>query len=60
MSLKNLQKIIGDMDPEEALAVLAVMAKDLFPLLGDEARLKFVMSFTGDAGKDRITSLVHL
>jgi hypothetical protein len=60
MSLKNLQKIIKEMDPEEALAVLAETAKDLFPLLGEEARLKFVMSFTGEAGKDKISSMVHL
>ena len=60
MSLEDLRKITGKMDPEEALSALAAVAKDIFPLLGEEAHLKFVMRLTGEAGKDKISSLVHL
>lgn len=60
MSLEKIEEIVREMDPEKALSALAVAAKDLFPLLEEEARLKFVMALTGEAGKDKIASMVHL
>ena len=33
------------MDPEEAAAKIAVLMKNLFPLIGEKARLEFVNEF---------------
>jgi hypothetical protein len=60
MSLQDLRKITNQMEPEDALSALAGVAKDIFSILGEDARLKFVVSLTGEAGKDKISSLVHL
>ncbi len=55
-----LQQIIDSMDPEDALAVLAAAVSRLLPVLGEEARLIFVMKLVGAAGGDKVSSLVHL
>jgi hypothetical protein len=60
MSPDRLQQVIDALEPEEALAALAVAAKKLLPLLGEEARLKFMMNLLGAAGGDKVTSTVHL
>ena len=48
------------MDPEEAAAEIALAMKKLFVLLGEEARIKFVMNLVGDSGEDKVGSMVHL
>lgn len=60
MSDNRIQQIMDGMEPEEALAALARAAGRLFPLLGDEALLKFVTSLVGQAEGDRVASMVHL
>jgi hypothetical protein len=52
--------MLDAMDPEEALAALAAAAKKLLPLLGEEARLAFMVHLVGAAGGDKVGSLVHL
>ena len=37
-----------------------VCRKDLFPLLDEDARTRFVMNLVGDSGDDKVSSLVHL
>ncbi len=39
---------------------MAAIIKKLFPLLEEQARLNFVMNLIGDAGTDKVSSLVHL
>ncbi len=60
MSTEQLQQIMDGMEPEEALAALARAAARLFPLLGEEALLKFVVALVGQAEGDKVASMVHL
>jgi hypothetical protein len=60
MENKTLQQIIDQLAPEEALKEMAAIIKKLFPLLEEQARLDFVVNLMGDAGSDKISSMVHL
>ena len=60
MSMDQIQQIIENMEQEAALAALAQAAARLFPLSGDEALLKFVVSLVGQAEGDKVASMVHL
>ncbi len=60
MSEGRIQKLVQSMDPLEAAQELAVAAKTLFPLLGEEVVRDFLTSLIGDGGQDKITGLVHL
>ena len=57
---KAMQEFIEKLDPEQALKEIALAVKTLFPLLDQEARLNFVVSLIGDAGADKVASLVNL
>jgi len=58
--MEEIQKIIDRMDPEEALARIAAVASRLFSQVSEEARLDFVVGLVGEAGADKVASLVHL
>ncbi|MGD8230254.1 MAG: hypothetical protein PVH82_15565 [Desulfobacteraceae bacterium] len=60
MGTSKIGEIIDSMEPEKAAAELARMIKKLFPLLGEEARLSFIMNLVGDSGEDKLASMVHL
>jgi hypothetical protein len=60
MAKKTIQQIVEDMSPDKALKEIALAAKSLFSLLDEKARLDFVMNLVGDAGMDKVASLVHL
>jgi len=60
MSIDQVKKLLGSMDPEEALRVIAAVAKSLFATLGDEARLHFLAELLEEAGADKVSSMVHL
>jgi len=60
MSTKSLQQIVDTLEPREALSEMAAIIKKLFPLLEEQARLDFVVNLIGDAGSEKISSLVHL
>ena len=60
MSLKTLQRIVDNLEPKEALKEMAGIIKKLFSLLDEQARLDFVVDLIGDAGSDKVSSLVHL
>lgn len=60
MGKKTIQQIAEDMSPETALKEIAMVAKKLFSPLDEKARLDFVMDLIGDAGTDKVASLVHL
>ncbi len=60
MSDKQVIQILEGMDPDRALAAVAAALKRLFPVLGDEARLRFLADLVGDAGRDNVSSMVHL
>jgi len=58
--MDELQKIIDRMAPDAALASLAEAAKKLLVYLDEQARIDFVVSMIGEAGRDKVASLVDL
>jgi len=57
---KTVQELIEKLDPEKALKEIALAVKKLFPLLDQESRMAFVVSLVGEAGSDKVASLVNL
>ncbi len=61
MSTDVIQKLVDNMDPEEAALALAGVLRKLLPLLEEETRLKLVSNLVGTTPSDeKLTSLVHL
>jgi hypothetical protein len=60
MLRKTLLALIEEMDPETALKEMALAVRKLFPLLDQESRLDFVVNLIGEAGSDKVASLVNL
>jgi hypothetical protein len=60
MNVDKIQDLINNMEPQEAASALAFVLKDLFPLLDEDDRIKFVIDLIGDSGNDKISSMVHL
>jgi hypothetical protein len=60
MSIDKLQSLVNEMEPQDAASALTLIIKNLFPLLEEDARIRFVMNLIGDSGDDKISSLVHL
>lgn len=58
--MKKILKIVGDMDPEEALVEISKVLKELFSTLGEEARSQFLWDLMGESRGDKVSSLVHL
>jgi len=56
----EMLKMIGRMDPEEALAEISKVLKELFPAMGPEARSQFLWDLMGESQGDKVSSLVHL
>jgi len=57
---KTILELIEKLDPEKALKEIALAVKTLFPLLDQKSRLNFVVSLVGEAGSDKVASLVNL
>ena len=55
-----LQKLVEQMDPKEALAAIADAVQMLSKHVSEKDRLDFVVSLIGDAGADKIASMVNL
>jgi hypothetical protein len=60
MSIDKIQALINNMAPQEAASALALILKNLFPLLNEDTRVKFVTDLIDDAGDDKVSSMVHL
>ena len=60
MSVDKIQSLVTNMAPQEAASALSLVIKNLFPLLDEDARMRFVMNLVGDSGDDKVSSLVHL
>jgi hypothetical protein len=60
MNAEKIQSLVNSMEPQEAASALASVIKDLFPLLDEDARIRFVMNLIGDSGDEKVSSLVHL
>jgi hypothetical protein len=58
--MNEIEKILNSLDPEEAVTQTAAALKQYLPLLGEEARNRFIMDLLGETGQDKISSMVHL
>jgi hypothetical protein len=58
--MEELLKIVGRMDPEDALTEISKVLKVLFSALGEEARSQFLWELMGESRGDKVSSLVHL
>ncbi len=58
--MDEIQEVIDRIGPEAALSKLGVVLRDLFSQVNEELRLSFVVSLIGEAGADKVASLVHL
>jgi thioredoxin-like negative regulator of GroEL len=58
--MDKLFKVVSLMDPEEALAEIAMILERLLADLDDEARERFLMNLIGQSEGDKLSSLVHL
>jgi len=58
--MEEMLKIVGRMDPEEALTEVSKVLKVLFSALGEEARSQFLWDLMGESRGDKVSSLVHL
>jgi len=60
MSVNKIKELVNNMEPQEAASVLAFAIKNLFPLLDENTRIRFVMDLIGDSGDEKVSSMVHL
>ena len=58
--MDEIQKIINQTGPEKALAGLGAVLRELVSQVSEELRLDFVVNLIGEAGADKVASLVHL
>lgn len=58
--MDNLKKVLNAMPPEQTLELLSQEVRLLLAHLDDESRTRFLVKMVGDAGVDRVASLVDL
>ena len=58
--MEQMLKIVGRMDPEEALGEIAEALRVLFSTLGEEARSQFLWDLMGESRGDKVSSLVQI
>lgn len=60
MSEQEIVQTFEKMSLEEAVSSLGTVVKRVFRFLDDEARLDFLKDVVGEAGEDKVSSMVHL
>lgn len=58
--MDKIEEIIHLMGPEKALDSLGTILHGLFSEVDEQIRLNFVVKLIGEAGADKVASLVHL
>ena len=58
--MNEIEKILNNLDPEDAVTQAAAALKQFLPLIGEEARNQFIMNLLGETKQDKISSMVHL
>jgi predicted fused transcriptional regulator/phosphomethylpyrimidine kinase len=58
--MKDIEQLLEQMEPAEALAKLTPVVKKNLAHLDEEARVRFVTDLIGDGGEDKIASMVNL
>lgn len=60
MITDQIQELVDGLEPEKAASAIAQVLQKLFPLLQEDARLKFILTLVGEPSDEKLTSLVHL
>lgn len=58
--MNDIKKTLEQMEPEQAMAEIAALVKDIFPLVSEELRIEFIHALIGDTDNESIPGLVHL
>jgi len=58
--MDEMKTALGRMEPKEAAQAIALAAKEVFPLLGEEERRDFLEQLLGGTGEDKVVGMVHL
>lgn len=58
--MKELQDILGRLEPAAALSSLAPALKNILAHLAEEDRIKFITEMIDDPDGDKLSSMVHL
>jgi hypothetical protein len=58
--MKDIEQLLEQMEPAEALAKLTPAIKNILAHLDEEARVRLVTELIGDGGEDKIASMVNL
>jgi hypothetical protein len=58
--MDEIQEIINQIETQKAMTRLGVVLRGLFSQVSEELRLDFVVNLIGEAGADKVASLVHL
>lgn len=58
--MKELQKILGRMEPVAALSALTPTLKNILAHLDEEDRVNFIKDMIADPDGDKLSSMVHL
>ncbi|MFZ0613428.1 MAG: hypothetical protein WAM73_14415 [Desulfobacterales bacterium] len=59
MDTRGLEKIIDQLEPDDAIAKITSLVKKLFPYVSEKTRLDFLYAFTGEAHQETLPGLVH-
>jgi hypothetical protein len=57
--MHSLEKIIDQLEPDEAMEKITLVVKKLFPYVSEKTRLDFLYAFTGEAHQESLPGLVH-
>ena len=58
--MDEILRMVRDMDPEEAMAQMGRALQGLFSVMGEEARVAFVLDLVGESPADKVSSLVQI
>lgn len=57
--MNYIDKIVDQMEPEQAIVEIAAVLQRLFPVLSEEERADFMFRLIGESADDKVSSLVH-
>ncbi len=58
--MEELQRIMANLEPGEALSAIGPVLKKVLAHLEEEVRVDFVTSLLDDSGGDKVVSMVNL
>ena len=58
--MRELKKLLGNLEPGEALSALLPSVREALAHLDEEERLAWLIRFLGDNGGDKLSGMVNL